>query len=333
MNEVSKLAGVSVATVSRVLSGDPRVHPERQQRVLAAIELVGYQRNAVASSLRRADGLSNSIGLIVEDIGNPFFSAVHRGVEDVVRSRDAITLAGSSDEDIAQEQRLVAAFSARRVDGLIVVPSGQDQSYLERERAAGMRLVFLDRPPGLLHADAVLTDNVGGAAQAVAHLAALGHRRIAFIGGREPIHTAVERLRGYREGLAQQGLVEEPPLVRRNMHAADDAQAAARTLLAGPDPPTAVFTAQNLLTVGAVRAIRELGQQRVVAHVGFDDIPLGDLLEPAMTVIAQDPAALGRAAAELLFARLDGDGGPYRQVTIPTSLIVRGSGELPGPAR
>jgi LacI family transcriptional regulator len=130
--------------------------------VLDAVELLGYQRNDVASNLRRADRGSASIGLIVEDVANPFFSAVHRGVEDIARAHDVVVLAGSSDEDPQQERRL-AAFTARRVDGLIVVPAGDDHSYLLRERAAGMPLIFLDRPPRFLDADSVLTDNAGGA--------------------------------------------------------------------------------------------------------------------------------------------------------------------------
>jgi LacI family transcriptional regulator len=331
MREVAALADVSVSTVSRALNGEGAVDAGRVARVLRAVELLGYQRNDVASTLRRSSRVSASIGLIVEDVGNPFFSAVHRGVEDVARSRDVITLAGSSDEDPAQEQRLASAFAARRVDGLIIVPAGDNHAYLLAERAAGVPLVFLDRPPRFLDADAVLTDNAGGARRAVEHLLETGHRRIGFLGGREPIHTTVERRRGYLDAIRDHGAGEDPSLLRTDLHDAAAATAAARTLLLAPDPPTALFSAQNLLTIGTLRALHELGAHGTVAHVGFDDIPLGDILDPGVTVIAQDPRALGRTAAELLFARLDGDDSPYRHVSLPTRLIPRGSGELPPP--
>ncbi len=198
MKDVASLAGVSIATVSRALNGDPTVHDDRLKRVLEAVRLLGYERDDVASALRRTDRASRSIGLILEDIGNPFFSAVHRGVEDVARARQVVTLAGSSDEDADRERRLVATFSARRVDGLIVVPAGSDHSYLRPERDAGVALVFVDRPPAFIDADCVLSDNAGGARIAVEHLIAAGHRRIAFLGDQEQIYTAAERLRGHR---------------------------------------------------------------------------------------------------------------------------------------
>jgi LacI family transcriptional regulator len=331
MKEVAAVSGVSISTVSRVLSGDTAVKADRVTRVLDAVDLLGYQRNDVASTLRRADRGSASIGLILEDVANPFFSAVHRGVEDIARPQGVVTLAGSSDEDPEQERRLAAAFTARRVDGLIVVPAGDDHAYLLRERAAGMPLVFLDRPPRLLETDTVLTDNAGGARHAIEHLLATGHRRIAFLGGREPIHTAIERRSGYLDALRDHGIAVPSELVCTDLHDAAAARQAARTLLLEPDPPSAIFSAQNLLTIGALRALHELAAQHTVAHVGFDDIPLSDVVDPGLTVVAQDPYALGRTAAELLFRRLRGDQGPYRHVVLSTTLIARGSGELPAP--
>ena len=297
MKEVAAVSGVSISTVSRVLSGDTAVKADRVTRVLDAVDLLGYQRNDVASTLRRADRGSASIGLILEDVANPFFSAVHRGVEDIARPHGVVTLAGSSDEDPEQERRLAAAFTARRVDGLIVVPAGDDHAYLLRERAAGMPLVFLDRPPRLLESDTVLTDNAGGARLAVEHLLAAGHRRIAFLGGREPIHTAIERRRGYLDALRDHAIAVPSELVCTDLHDAAAARQAARTLLLGPDPPSAIFSAQNLLTIGALRALHELAARHTVAHVGFDDIPLSDVVDPGLTVVAQDPYALGRTAA------------------------------------
>jgi LacI family transcriptional regulator len=327
MKQVAAVAGVSLATVSRVVNGTP-VRDDLAARVREAIELLDYRPDHTASSLRRADRLSASIGLILEDVANPFFSALHRGVDMVAREREVLTFAGSSDEQPEREQELVDSLSARRVDGLIIAPAGNDHSYLQRERAAGIALVFVDRPPRFLDADVVLSDNAGGGGAAVSHLIAHGHRRIAILlpGDRLELHTVVERLRGYREALARHRIPEDPRLI---LATHDRPEQTMRELLLGPDPPSAIFTSQNLITIEVARAIHRLGVQRQIAHVGFDDVAMADVIEPGLTVVAQDAAALGRSAAELLFSRLDGYDGPSRRVVHPTTLIARGSGELP----
>ena len=326
MKQVAAVAGVSLATVSRVINGGPSVHPKLAARVHEAVELLGYRHNHTASSLRRADRLSASIGLIFEDVANPFFSAVHRGVEEVARERGVLTFAGSSDEQPERERELAESLSARRVDGLIISPAAHDHSYLQRDRAAGVALVFVDRPASFIDADVVLTDNAAGAETAVSHLIACGHRRIAFIGDRPDLHTAAERLRGYRNALSRHGIREEAALIRSGHDRPYDV---VRELVLAENPPTALFTSQNLITISAVHAIHDLSRQHVIAHVGFDDVPLADVVEPGLTVMAQDPVALGRSAAELLFSRLDGYDGPSRRVMHPATLIERGSGELP----
>jgi LacI family transcriptional regulator len=187
----------------------------------------------------------------------------------------------------------------------------------------------VDRPPNFLDADAVVSDHAGGARAAVAHLIAAGHRRIGFLGDRPEVFTAAERLRGYRETLAHHGLAEDLDLVRHPRFRGVDAYETTCELLDGTDPPTALFASQNLISVGAVRAVHALGRQHEIAMVSFDDILLADALDPGLTVVAQDPMALGRTAAELVFSRLDGYDGPTRHVVIPTQLIERGSGELP----
>jgi LacI family transcriptional regulator len=331
MKQVAALAEVSLSTVSRVVNGDPKVAGELAERVHRATAALGYRHNAAASALRRSDGLSASIGLIVEDVANPFFSAVQRGIEDVARGRGVLTFAGSSDELPERERDLAEAFGSRGVDGLIIAPACADHSYLLRDRAAGMALAFVDRPGSFIDADAALADNAGGARLAVAHLIAGGHRRIGFLGDRPELYTAAERLRGYREALAGHGLAADPDLVRHTLPRGADAYEATHDLLLGPDGPTAVFTSQNLITIQAVQAIHDLGRQRTTALVGFDDIALAGLVEPGLTVISQNAAGLGRAAAELLFARLDGETGPSRRIVLAARLIARGSGELPGP--
>ncbi|HZD68245.1 MAG TPA: LacI family DNA-binding transcriptional regulator [Actinomycetes bacterium] len=329
MRDVAAVAGVSLSTVSRVVNEDPQVDQALAVRVREAVELLGYRRDLTASTLRRASRLSASIGLVFEDVANPFQSALHRSIEEVAWERGVLTFTGSSAEDAERERELALAFCARRVDGLVVVPAGPDHSYLLRERSTGVALLFVDRPPGFIDADVVLSDNLGGARAAVTHLLTAGHRRIGFLGDHLRIFTVAERLRGYREALVEHGLPYDSALVRTELHDSAASRRAATQLLAGADRPTALFASQNLIAIGAIEALHSLGLQHQVALVGFDDVALAAALDPAVTVVAQDPATLGRVAAELLFARLDGDAGPSRRVVLPTSLIQRGSGELP----
>jgi len=328
MREVAALAGVSLKTVSRVINTEPAVSADVRSRVLAAIERLEYRHDHAASSLRRSDRKSSTIGVLLEDVANPFSSALHREIEDVALKRGVLVLAGSSDEDEAREQQLIAAFTARRVDGLIIVPASHDHSYLLSERRAGTSMVFVDRPAAFLDADSILTDNQAGVRQGVAHLIAHGHRRIGYLGDLVMITTAAERHRGYEDELRAQGIAIEPELVRLNVHGLDMAEAAAHQMLTMVRPPTALFTGQNILTIGASRALHKLDLHHRIALVGFDDVLLADLLEPGITVIAQDPSAMGRTAAEQLFRRIDGDHSPSVHVIVPTRLISRGSGEI-----
>jgi len=328
MREVAAVAGVSLSTVSRVVNGGAGVRDDLADRVRSAVDMLGYRHNLTASTLRRADRQSASIGVIFEDVSNPFFGTVHRGVEDIARERGVLTFVGSSDEEADRERELADALMARGVDGLIVATAVPDSAYLLRELAAGLALAFVDRPPRFIDADAVVSDNVGGARAAVEHLIAAGHRRIGFLGDRPDVFTAAERLRGYLEALASHGLAEDLELVRHPRFRGVDAYETTCQLLDGKDPPTALFAGQNLISIDAVRAVHSRGRQHDVAMVSFDDIPLADVVQPGLTVVAQDPHALGRSAAELLFSRLDGYDGPSRLVVIPTRLIERGSGEL-----
>jgi LacI family transcriptional regulator len=329
MRDVAALAGVSIKTVSRVVNQEPGVAPELVGRVLDAVGLLGYRHNLTASSLRRADHKTATIGLLLEDISNPFSSALHRAIEDVARHRGTLVLAGSSDEDPDRQQELLHALVSRRVDGLIAVPASGNQNALLRERRLGRPMVLVDRLAP--EADSVVVDNRAGVGQALRHLVAHGHRRIAFLGDLRSIWTATERHAGYVEALAAEGIMLNPHLVRMDVHGIDVAEAIVRELVAAADPPTALLAGQNLITIGAIHALQRLGWQHRVALVGFDDFPLADLLNPAVSVIAQDPTGLGQAAAELLFARVDGDRTPPRHVVVPTRLVPRGSGEIPAP--
>jgi LacI family transcriptional regulator len=190
-------------------------------------------------------------------------------------------------------------------------------------------VAFVDRLVVLLDTDSVTADNRVGAREAVRHLAAHGHRRIGLLGDARSIWTSSERHAGYREGLLMEGIPYDPELVRQDFPTVELAEGAALDLLAAADPPTALFTAQNLITMGAVRAPRQRELQHRVALIGFDDLTLADLLDPATSAIVQDPQTEGRIAAELLFARLAGDRSPSKYVVVPTRLVARGSGEIP----
>src|SRR6201994_2103953 len=196
--------GVAHKTVSRVVNDEPGVTPETANRVRNAINELGFRRNDSARLLRK--GQTASIGLIMEDIGDPFYSALSRSVEDVAHWNGSLLFTGSSDEDPQREQELVLALCARRVDGLIVIPASGDHRYLLPEIAAGVASVFVERPGGVIEADAVLADNTGGAHTGVSHLIQHGHRRIGFIGDGASIYTASQRQRGYTEAMAEAGL-------------------------------------------------------------------------------------------------------------------------------
>jgi LacI family transcriptional regulator len=327
MREVATLAGVSIKTVSRVVNGETTVDAELAERVRRAARALDYRPNLTARNLRSSDGRTRTIGVLLENVANPFSSAIHRAIEDAAGARGFAVFAGSLDEDPVRERTLALALVARQVDGLIVMPSGDDQSYLAGEQQAGLKLVFVDRSPQGLLADAVASDNVAGATQGVRHLIAHGHDRIAFLGDRRMIQTATQRFDGYAAALRDAGIPLDEDLVRWELHDEQSAQHAVQELLL-EHGPSALFASQNLVTAGAIRALRALGRQHQVALVGLDDFMLADLLEPAITVMSQDPTRIGALACELLFSRIDGDESrPYTRL-VEMTLQVRGSGEI-----
>ena len=320
MRDVASQAGVSLKTVSRVINAEAGVSPSTAAKVTEAIEALGFERNDLARSLRQGR-TSSTLGLVIEDVANPFYSAVAQAVEAVASERGFLLITASALEDAERERELVGALLRRRVDALLVVPAGPDHRYI----SDATRTVFLDRPPQGIEADTVLLDNLGGARRAVEHLIAHGHTRIACVCDMADLYTVRERLAGYRQALDAAGLTEDPVLIASGNHDAVAAQASVERLLALPDAsrPTAIFAANNRNTVGALHA---LADRPPVALVGFDDFELADLL--GTTVVRADPWRLGDQAAALAFARLDGDNRPPLEITVPTELIVRGSGEV-----
>ena len=332
MRDVAALAKVSTKTVSRVINDLPGVGPEVVERVRATARTLGYRPNLSASSLRRSDRRSATIGVLLEDLSNPFDSALLRAVEDLARKNDVLVLAGSSEDDTDLQREMLTSLATRRVDGMVVMAAGGHQDALQQERERGTRMVLVDRPPTFQGTDSVTTTNRDSSREAMLQLAGLGHQRIAFLGDRQTLWTSQERYTGYLEGLAHAGLNLREELVHIDLYGPGAAETATASLFDLDEPPTALFTAQNLVTVGAMRSLRDRGLHRRVALIGFDDFPLADMLEPGVTVLRQDVPALGRKAAELIFNRIKGDQSPPTHAVIPATLVRRGSGEIPPPS-
>jgi LacI family transcriptional regulator, galactose operon repressor len=326
IRDVAAEAGVSLKTVSRVLNRERWVAPATALRVLAAVDALGYQRHEPAANLRRLGQSTSIIGLVIEDLANPFYSVLARAVEEVARDHQYLLMVACSDEDPAKEVQVIRALCASRVDGLIVVPTGAEHSFLLPEMAAGTAVVFVDRPGVGVDSDTVVATNARGTAEAVTHLLDRGHRRIGYLGDDPEIYTAAERYAGYCRALESAGIEVDEALVKLGVSDVAGAEAAAEELMGRSDPPTAVVGGNNRLTIGALRATRRDG--RPVAVVGFDDFELADMLDPPVTVVSQDAFALGHTAAELLFRRLGGDRRPAQQVMLGTTLVIRGSGDV-----
>lgn len=323
IRDVAALAGVSTKTVSRVLNGEPRVSPGTAHKVTEAMAQLQFSRNEAAASIRRRGHASNVIGLLIEDLGNPFYSAIARAIEDAARARGVLLMVASSDEDPDRELELLGAFFSRRVEGLVLVPTATSHPELAAEVGSGTPVVFVDRPATVAGADSVVVDNRHGTQTGVQHLITQGHRRIGILIDGRATFTGEERLEGYRRALDAAGIAYDPGLVRTRAHDLAGAEECARELLTRPDPPTAMFAGNNQLAFGLLRAMHDL--DHAVPVVGFDDFELASVLSPPVTVVAQDGPRLGAVAAELLFARLDGHTGPSRQIVLPTNLIVRSS--------
>ena len=329
MRDVARLAGVSIKTVSRVVNDEPAVSEELRVKVLSAAAQLGYRPNFTASTLRRSSRSTATIGLLLKNVANPFSAALLRSIEDFARPRNVAVISASVDEDDERELALSQAFLSRQVDGLIIVPTSGNHSYLAQEAERGTPTVFVDRPPVGIDSDTVSSQNLEGSRDAVQHLIGVGHRSIAFIGDYQTISTAAERLQGYREALAAAGVAASPDLVVTDVHSAELAEQAVRSLLLSKNPPTALFTAQNLITIGAVRGLRSLDMQNRVALFGFDDFMLSDLLDPPVAVVEQDVYQIGQTAARLLFDRTEGiRRGPGEHIRISTKLITRASGDI-----
>ena len=330
LRDVAAEAGVSFKTVSRVVNGEGGVSPNLVAKVEAAVAQLGYRPDQRARLLRRTTSAPATIGFVLVDVANNFFSQMLRGIEEVAMSHQCLVLAGSTEGHAEREQQLVDAFVERRVAGLILVSWGMAAETLRSELSRGTPVVFVDAEPviGNLDIDVVRSDHRAGAVAATSHLLAHGHIDIAYFGDDPAIFSAGLRLDGFRHAMNEAGISVSDDRIVTGSHSHHEwTEIIDRYFRAAP-PPTAIFTAQNFVTLGAVRALHHLGLRDSVAHVGFDDIDLADAVTPGVSVIPQDPRDLGRRAATQLFARLNGEGGPAVRQVIASDVIARGSGEI-----
>ncbi|MGW8974393.1 LacI family DNA-binding transcriptional regulator [Streptomyces platensis] len=331
MADVARRAGVSVATVSHVLNGTRPVRPTTRAAVLGAIDELGYTHNTLARSL--VTSRTRSIGLAVSAISNPYFTEILQGVEAGALAAGYSLLIADPHDDPRHERTVVQLLHERRVDGVIVAPSAEPAEMVEYLARRAVPAVFLDRLVGDAH-DQVCAENTGPVRQLVEHLADLGHTRIGLVAGLPGLSTTTERVEGYREGLGARGLPFVPALLAGGNSEAAGAQAATRQLLAAAEPPTALITANNAMTIGALRALRELG--RAVPHdialACFDDFSWAELFTPRLTAIAQPSKDIGAAAVRLLLERLAEPDRPPRTLRLPCTFVHRTSCGCPEPA-
>ena len=329
MRDVGARAGVSAKTVSRVLRNDRYVTDEVRARVLAAVSELHYVPSTLAVSFR--SGQDTAIAVAVPDLTDPFFAAATQAIELVARDRGTAVIVSSLGYEPAREQESVLALLKRQVQGLICCPVSSDQSYLQRwqERTP---IVFFDREPQRLLADAVVEDDLGGAARMTRHLLDHGHRRIAFLGDNALLSTVALRLDGYRAALADADVAADATLIHLRVVSPADVEAALAQLRRLADPPTAIFSSNGRLSMQVVAALRPM-EWTDAALVSFGDFPMARFLDPPITVMDQDPVAVGHAAAEQLFGRIDGNqDGPARRTVLPVDLIERASCAIAGSA-
>ncbi|MFF5018049.1 LacI family DNA-binding transcriptional regulator [Streptomyces sp. NPDC001165] len=326
MADVARSAGVSVATVSHVLNGTRPVLPHTRRAVLDAVDALGYTPNTLARSL--VTSRTRSIGLAVSAISNPYFTEILQGVEAAALEAGYSLLIADPHDDPAHERKVVQLLHERRVDGMIVAPSAHPHdlvAYLGRHEVP---TVFLDRVlPEQARFDQVCAENEGPTARLVTHLAGLGHRRIGLVAGLPGLSTTGERITGYQQGLAAAGLAHDEGLVVSGNSESAGAERATAALLSLPTPPTALVTANNAMTIGALRALRREGLTVPddIALCCFDDFAWADLFSPRLTAVAQPSREIGAQAVRVLLDRLAAPGRPARTVRLPCTLVHRTS--------
>jgi DNA-binding LacI/PurR family transcriptional regulator len=325
IKDVASRAQVSPATVSRVINHQPHVAQPIRERVLQAISDLNYRPNRTAQRLRAAN--SSLIGVILSDIKNPFYTLALSGIENVLSKQGLSILICNSSMDQARENDFITLMLAEGVAGLIVAPAKESSDALADAVRDGLPLVVIDRRMSRPQTDVVLADNRSGARLAVQHLLKLGHHRIAMVSGPQHLTSGRERYGGYLEALEEAGVPLDERLVRFGDYQLESGYTLTRDLLCQPDLPSALFIGNNLMTIGALNAIHELGVRipDEIAVIGFDDLPWAASLNPPLTTVGQPAFDIGVHAAELLLNRMTFPGRPARAVVLGTELIVRAS--------
>ncbi len=327
--DVAKRAGVSPMTVSRVVNGSGPVSPKLRARVEKALKETGYVPNSVARNLRTKR--TDTIGLVMPDITNPFFAHVVRGVEVAARDAGLLLLLTNTDQRPDEEQRVVMMLLQRQVDGMLAIPAGTCADTVRLCREAEVPLVIVDRRPEMAGVDVVRADAEGGAYQLGKLLAGLGHQHLAVITGPEYVPTAVDRAAGFTEAVEEEGL--PAPRVVHGDFSLESGHDMTLELMGQEPRPTAIFAANNFLAIGTQHALEELGLAipEDVALVGLDDLPAEMVTFPFLTVAAQPAEEMGRRAVELLLERIKQPGGGPEEILLPTELTIRrSSGERVG---
>ena len=321
MNDVAREAGVALKTVSRFVNGETNIDAVLAGRIADAISALGYRRNLAAASIRPG-WTSKTIGLIISDLANPYYSTLTRAIESYARERGYLVISSSSDESGTQHDLLVDRLMEQRVDGLIVVPPRDPGRPWSAVTPPIPPLVFLDRPVEFDHADVIIADNAGGAMAATTELLANGARRVAFVGDALSIYTMRERHAGYLAALDERGIAVDDALVRTDAHSSEQAAATVAELLATTDAD-AVFAANNRASVGALLAFRDAGRR--LPLIGFDDFEAALVSSPGVSVVSHDIAEMGRRAAEVALDRLADSEREHVTIVLPTVLVLRGS--------
>ncbi|MDE0530612.1 MAG: LacI family DNA-binding transcriptional regulator [Albidovulum sp.] len=328
IHDVARRAGVSSATVSHVINNSRYVAPHTRSKVLVAIESLQYRQNAVARSLRR--NRTGTIGLMISDISNPYFSNLVRGVEDAVYEREdnCKLILCNTDENSEKERLCIEMLLEKRVDGLILAPVGGNVEFLQNLAEGAFPLVMVDRFLEAVSADSVVVDNRAAAFALTDHLIRLGHRRVAVVMAELTASSIEERIDGYKDAHSNAGIALEPDLFIHSNSDIDSAHRASAALLASESAPSAVFCTNNFMTLGMIRALNMSGKRcpEDIAVVGFDDFHLADSFRPPLTVAAQPAYEIGQEAAKLLFDRVSGKvSRSYKKTVLETSLLIRGS--------
>jgi LacI family transcriptional regulator len=327
IKDVARLAGVSPMTVSRVINGSDRVKGDTRSRVERAIAELGYVPSRLARGLSRQR--TGTLALIVPDVANPFFTQVVRAAENVARRAGYRVILCDTWSDLDIEREVIEEMIAHRVEGIVIAPvSDRSRPHLRRLAKFGVPFVLVDRTVEGIESDVVYGDNVGGARHLVDHLISLGHRRIGFIVESDEVSTARDRRHGYEAALAAAGLPLEPSLVVDATVDPAGGLAGMARLLALEEPPTAVFTVNNLVALGAIEAVRAAGLAVPddVALVCFDDIEYASRLYPFLTVMEQPAETFGALGTQLLLERIESRAPERRRtVVLPAHFVIRKS--------